>query len=138
MADLVAELAAAARNHTALARRVLSDLEAGCRSAPECELRDLIATSRTVPPARWNQLLPGARGIYPDACWPEARLVVEVDSRAFHGFGDAPERTERRRARYASMGWTVLPVALRRIRTEPEQVLAEIEAAYRAVLSRRD
>jgi hypothetical protein len=137
VADLAAELAANPRNHSALARRVLADLQAGCRSAPECELRDLIATSRWLPPPRWNQPLPGARGVYPDACWPEARLVVEVDSRAFHGFGDAPERTERRRARYASLGWTVLPVAPRRIRAEPDQVLAEIEAAYQAGLARR-
>jgi hypothetical protein len=134
--DLAAEVRAAARNHSAIARRVMADLEAGCRSAPECELRDLITGSSVLPAPRWNQPLPGVRGMFPDACWPEARLVVEVDSRAFHGFGDAPERTERRRARYASLGWTVLPVAPRRIREEPAQVLAEIEAAYLAGLAR--
>jgi hypothetical protein len=132
VADLAKHLAATGRRHTALARRVLNDLEAGCRSAPECELRDLVSTSRVLPPPRWNQPLPGARGIYPDACWPDARLVVEVDSRAFHGFGDAPERTERRRAKYAALGWTVLPVAPRRIREEPVVVLRELEAAYLA------
>ncbi|NDL58592.1 type IV toxin-antitoxin system AbiEi family antitoxin domain-containing protein [Phytoactinopolyspora mesophila] len=134
--DLVVEIRAAPRNNSAIARRVLDDVEAGCRSAPECELRDLIAGSAVLPSPRWNQPLPGVRGIYPDACWPEARLVVEVDSRAFHGFGDAPERTERRRARFASLGWTVLPVAPRRIREEPSNVLAEIEAAYLSGLAR--
>lgn len=135
--ELAAELAATARNNTMVPRRVLADLEAGCRSAPECELRDLVMSSRVLPEARWNQVLPGTRGIYPDACWAEARLVVEVDSRAFHGFGDSPERTERRRARYAELGWTVLPVSPRRLRQEPERVLAEIEAAYVAGLRRR-
>lgn len=137
VAELGAEITNTGRHGTALARRVLADLEAGCRSAPECEVRDLIMTSRILPEPRWNQPLPGARGIYPDACLPEARLVIEVDSRAFHGFGDAPERTERRRARYAALGWTVLPVAPRRVREEPALVLAEIEAAYLAGLDRR-
>ena len=70
----------------------------------------------------------------PDACWAEARLVVEVDSRSFHGFGDAPRRTEERRARYASLGWRVLPVSPARLRGEPQAVLREIEAAYLAGL----
>ncbi|NED98554.1 hypothetical protein [Phytoactinopolyspora halotolerans] len=122
----------AGRRHTALARRVLDDLDIGCRSAPECELRDLIRTSSILPEPLWNRPLPGARGIYPDACWPEARLVIEVDSRSFHGFGDAPGRTERRRAEYARLGWRVLPVTPQRIRQDPAGLLAEIEAAYQA------
>ncbi|NEE02869.1 hypothetical protein [Phytoactinopolyspora halotolerans] len=134
--ELAAELSTTRRIDTAIVRSVLGDLAAGCRSAPECELRDLVATSAILPQPRWNRVLPGARGIYPDACWPEARLVVEVDSRAFHGFGDAPARTERRRARYAELGWTVFPVAPSRIRREPDRVLAEIEAAYLAGVAR--
>lgn len=119
-----------------MARQVMDDLNAGCRSAPECELRDLVHTSKVLPEPRWNRVLPGARGIYPDACLPEARLVIEVDSRAFHGFGDAPERTERRRARYAELGWLVVPISPTRLRREPAAVLREIEAAYLAGLKR--
>lgn len=81
---------------------------------------------------RWNQPLPGHRGIHPDACWEHARLVVEVDSRSFHGFGDAPARTEERRAPYATLGWRVLPVSPARLRAEPAAVLREIEAAQLA------
>jgi len=124
------ELLVARRRGSAMARRVVEDLNAGCRSAPECELRDLVRTSRVLPEPRWNQPLPGSRGIYPDACWPESRLVVEVDSRAFHGFGNAPERTEQRRARCAALGWRVLPVSPSRLRSDPGGVLREIEAAY--------
>ncbi len=134
--QLAAELGATSRNDTAVAQAVMADLRAGCRSAPECELRELVDASPVLPEPRWNRVLPGARDIYPDACWPDARLVVEVDSRAFHGFGDAPARTERRRARYAELGWTVLPVAPSRIRSEPVRLLAEIESAYRAGLAR--
>lgn len=126
------EVAAAPRRGAALARQAMRDVEAGCRSAPECELRDLVRTSRVLPEPRWNRVLPGQRGIYPDACWRDARLVAEVDSRSYHGFGDAPRRTEERRARYAALGWRVLPVAPARLRTEPHVVLGELEAAYLA------
>ncbi|WP_116952517.1 hypothetical protein [Jiangella endophytica] len=129
---LRAEVAAAPRRGSALARLAMQDIEAGCRSAPECELRDLVRTSRLLPEPHWNQPLPGHRGIRPDACWDHARLVVEVDSRSFHGFGDAPARTEERRARYAALGWRVLPVSPARLRAEPAAVLREIEAAYLA------
>jgi very-short-patch-repair endonuclease len=132
VATLQSELAAAARRGGPLARSALTDILAGCRSAPECELRDLVLTRRDLPEPRWNRPLPGHRDIVPDACWPEARLVVEVDSRSFHGFSDAPERTERRRARYASLGWRVLPVSPARLRSDPNAVLEEIVAAYRA------
>lgn len=130
LTDLRTEVAAAPRRGGALARLAMKDIDAGCRSAPECELRDLVRTSRVLPEPRWNQLLPGHRGIYPDACWERARLVAEVDSRSFHGFGDAPARTEERRARYAALGWRVLPISPARLRAEPSAVLREIEAAY--------
>lgn len=99
---------------------------------PECETRDLVRSSRILPLPRWNQVLPGARGLVPDACWPEARLVIEVDSQAFHGFGDAPARTEHKRARCAALGWRVYPASPTRLRREPRVVLQEIEAAYLA------
>lgn len=132
---LADEVAAAPIRGARLARAAISDIIAGCRSAPECEVRDLVRKSRILPDPRWNQVLPGARGIFPDACWPEARLVVEVDSRAFHGFGDAPARTEERRARLATLGWRVLPISPARLRREPRKVLRELEAAYLAGLS---
>jgi len=131
VADLEVELDEHNRRGTAAARVALVDLAAGCRSAPECELRGLVSSSRVLPEPRWNEPLPGGE-LIPDACWLEARLIVEVDSRSWHGFGDAPERTERRRARLAALGWTVLPVSPHRLRQEPAAVLAEIEAAYLA------
>ncbi|MGH9250322.1 MAG: hypothetical protein ACRD0W_12485 [Acidimicrobiales bacterium] len=60
----------------------------------------------------------------------EARLVIEVDSVAWHRYGDRYEATEKRRALYARSGWTVIPVSPYRLRTEPRQVLLEIEHAY--------
>jgi very-short-patch-repair endonuclease len=132
VADLRTEALAARGCGSVLVRVALADIEAGCRSAPECELRDLVRRSRILPEPLWNRPLAGVRGIVPDACWAERRLIVEVDSRSFHGFGDAPERTEHRRARLAALGWVVLPVSPARLRADPATVLAQIEAAYRS------
>ncbi len=114
-----------------LPRRALADLRAGCRSAPECELRDLIGRSRVLPEPLWNKalILVGGERI-PDARWPQARLLVEMDSREWHDMGEAVEETRRRHARLVAQGYTVLAVSPQRLREEPEVVLAEIEAAY--------
>lgn len=124
------------RRKMALVRRALDDVQAGCRSAPECELRSLILTSAVLPEPRWNEPLPDDETLVPDGYIEEARLVLEVESMEWHQFGDAPELTERRRARYASLGWRVYPVSPRRIRGEPAVVLAEIEAAAREAPAR--
>lgn len=101
---LAVELARAPRRGSGIARRVLDDLVAGCRSAPECELRDLVRSSPILPEPRWNLPLPGYPSTIPDACWPEARLAVEVDSREWHAYDNAPARTEERHALYARLG----------------------------------
>ena len=54
--------------------------------------------------------------------------IVEVDSVAHHGLGDGPEYTSRRRAALVAAGWVVLSVSPRRIREEPDVVVAEILA----------
>lgn len=114
----------------------MTDVLAGCRSAPECELRDLIKTSDVLPEPRWNQPLPGLSRsaglppIYPDACLPEARLVIEVNSVEWHRIGPTQEKTEQRHTVYAELGWRVIPVSPYRIRTEPANVLRQIERAY--------
>lgn len=126
---LSTELARVDSRGMANARRAVGDILGGCRSAPECELRDIVRSSRDLPEPVWNQPLPDAPDIVPDGYIEELRLVLEVESMEHHQFGDAPERTERRRARLASLGWRVYPVSPRRLRDEPSIVLAEIEAA---------
>lgn len=120
------------RRGMAHARQAIDDVVAGCRSAPECELRDLIRTSTVLDEPVWNQPLPDDESLVPDGYYRAVLLALEVDSAEHHGFGDGPELTEQRRARYASLGWRVLPLSPRRIRQEPRAVLAEIETAYRA------
>jgi hypothetical protein len=133
---LVAALDGFPRRGSRLARRAISDVLLGCRSAPECELHDIVGRSRVLPPPRLNVPLVDVSGVTPDACWPEARLIVEVDSVEHHQLGLAPERTQRRHARLAAAGWVVLPISPRRLRDDPVGVLREIEAAYIAGLAR--
>jgi hypothetical protein len=127
-------LRSARRNGSALARIAVLDVLAGCHSAPECELRDLVRSSRVLPEPHWNTPLPGVPGVVPDGWWKEARLVVEVDSTEHHAFGTAPERTQRRTSKAVAAGWRVMPISPRRIRTDPASLLREIETAYLAGL----
>jgi very-short-patch-repair endonuclease len=98
----------------------------------------MVLGSKILPEPAWNTPLPDPRGadIYPDARLAQARLLLEMESVEWHRFGDAPERTERRRARLAALGWTVLPISPRRLREEPDAVLREIEAAFLAGIAR--
>jgi hypothetical protein len=131
-ARLAEEFGNVDRRGMAHVRQSIDDVVAGCRSAPECELRDLIRTSTVLDEPVWNQPLPDDESLVPDGYYRAVRLALEVDSAEHHRFGDGPELTEQRRARYASLGWRVLPISPRRIRQEPKAVLAEIEAAFLA------
>lgn len=127
------ELGDACWKGSGLVRLALDDTRAGCRSAPECELRDLVRSSAVLQEPVWNQPLAGTPdGVIPDACWPEARVVVEIDSAEWHRLGDLVERTERKRTRYAALGWTVLSISPRRLREDGKAVLSEIESAVLA------
>jgi very-short-patch-repair endonuclease len=127
---LEAALEAGPSAGSARPRRVLDELAAGCRSAPEIELRDLLRRRpRLLAGALFNHpVTVGTRRYLADVCWPSARVIVEVDSVRHHGFGEAAEWTARRRAELVTAGWRVLSVSPGRIRSEPDAVLAQIEA----------
>lgn len=132
--DRLAEVLAGGHSAgSALPRRVLDDLAAGCRSAPEMELRDLIVHSDLLRPGvRWNSpLLVDGAPYTPDACWPEVWLIVEVDSIEHHGLGWTPEETAARRLALTAAGWTVLSVSPYRIRRDGPGLLDQIERTYR-------
>jgi len=133
---LAAQLDAARRNGSRHARIAVADVLAGPWSVPECELRDIIRSSRLLPEPHWNTPLPDLPDISPGGWWREARLVAEVDSSEYHDFGLGPEQTKRRYGRMVAAGWTVMPLAPMRIRREPRGLLRELEAAYRAGIDR--
>ena len=57
-----------------------------------------------------------------DAAWLDARLVVELDSRAFHSDPTAFERDRRRDADLQSWGYRVIRITWRRLDNEPAAV----------------
>jgi hypothetical protein len=123
---------------SAQVRRALGDIARGVWSAPENDLAQVLALSTVLPPARLNYPVDvdGHRYLG-DACWPEVRLIVEVDSVEHHGVGPAAEATARRRNALVAAGWTVLSMAPHRLRQEPTVVLAEVEAAYLSAAERQ-
>src|SRR5690606_41904975 len=69
LTSLREHLRAAPRRGGALMRDAMAGIAAGCPSAPECELRELVLRSPGLPEPRWDQPLPGARAILPVARW---------------------------------------------------------------------
>lgn len=132
------EVDAGSTRGAASVRRALRDLSRGAWSAPETDLLQVVQHSSLLPPPQVNHLITvNGRRYLADACWPEARLVVEVDSVEHHGLATSLEQTARRRAALTSAGWTVLSISPARLRHEADEVLREIEAAYLAGVVRQ-
>ena len=131
VADLQAELARGPRHQTALSRRVVAEVAAGIRSAPEADLRDLIIENNLPMPMFNPRLyLDGRFLACPDAWWPAAGVAVEVDSKAWHFSSDADwDQTTRRHTRLTAAGILVIHVTPRQLLEEPAWVAADICAA---------
>lgn len=135
---LAAAVAAGGSAGSALVRRAVDDVFAGCWSAPECEARDLFGRSRVLPTAQWNVTLRDAGGRFLGVvdCWfADVGLAVEVDSREHHLWGTSFEETMARHNRLEAAGVAVLHISPQRLRREPLAVLREVEAAYLARLA---
>jgi very-short-patch-repair endonuclease len=63
-----------------------------------------------------------------DCVWPQARLVVEVDSYGFHKSRSQFEKDRRRDARLIVAGYQVLRVTQRRVELEPRELIADLIA----------
>lgn len=128
---LADELARGPRQGSAVARAALTAIGSGADSAPEADMAALLATSTFLPTPQVNHhIWVRGRHYVGDFCWPEARLVIEIDSVEHHGFGAAAEWTARRRAELTADGWTVLSISPARVRREGPVVLAQVEDTY--------
>ncbi len=74
-------------------------------------------------PPRINQIV---EGMEVDASWASARLVVELDGFAFHKTRHAFERDRVRDAKLQLAGYRVVRITARRLRNEPEGVVATL------------
>jgi hypothetical protein len=134
IADLEAVLRFAPRQGSAFLRSSIEHARAGIWSAPESELRTLIATT-DLPEPIWNRQLRSSSGrliAIPDAWFDEVGLAVEVDSRRHHAGADDWDRTLARQASYARAGVMSLQLSPRQIRQEPELVIVSIVEAHQA------
>jgi hypothetical protein len=125
--DLAAELGSSRLHGSARLRVVLADVARGIRSGPEGDLMDLIDRSDLPTPAYNPRLYVGEAFLaMPDAWWEAFGVAAEVDSREYH-FDEADwEHTMRRHGRMTAAGIRVLHFTPRRIRAEPERVIATI------------
>ena len=78
------------------------------------------------------EIEPG-RWIEGDCVWPEACLIVELDSRAAHGTRSRFESDRERDRLLAVAGWTVVRVTWRQLHRHPRGLAADL----RALLTRR-
>jgi len=113
--------------------RVLEELHAGVRSAPEGDVRALVATSKVLPTPLYNCLLrlPDGRKISPDLLLEEAALVHETNGRESHF--DEEDLFDSMQERHDTMtvaGLTVLHNSPRLIQSDGARVLADLEACY--------
>ena len=131
--QLADELRHAPVRQSAWLRRTLAEVADGVRSAAEGDLRDLIRAHGLPPPMFNARLYVGPEFLaVPDAWWPDAGVVVEVDSREWHLSPEDWERTLRRSTRMNALGINVMHFTPHRIRTEAAEVAAEIRSALEA------
>lgn len=89
-----------------------------------------LVTETGLPRPRHNVRIEGRRC---DAVWAEARLIVEVDGRRWHGTSAAFDRDRGRDRALAVAGWRVIRVTARHLRSEPEAVACDLRVSSRRV-----
>ncbi|WP_340684824.1 hypothetical protein LCL61_41910 [Amycolatopsis coloradensis] len=135
---LTRELDQAGRNGTALPRKALVPLAAGARSVAEADAWRLWRRSG-LPPGHWNVPIFDAHGNHiatPDFWCDEIAFAWEIDSHRHHAGLYGHRATVARNARYVAAGIVVLQTLPSRLRTEPEVVQRELEAAFRTAQAR--
>jgi len=136
--ELVHQLECGPSQGSALVRRALVDVASGAWSAPEAELRSLLATSR-LPEPMLNPMLglpDGTSLISPDAWFDEVALAVMVHSKEHHSREADFVATIDADASLTTSGIIVVGVVPRMIRTAPREVVQRVLAGY-AVAQRR-
>ncbi|MEZ5155792.1 MAG: DUF559 domain-containing protein [Solirubrobacterales bacterium] len=116
------------RGHAPLARLLDEYLSAaGSHEGIEMEFIRFLADYGLPEPQR-NVLV---SGLVVDFWWPDARLVAELDSRAFHAHWSQAERDRERDARLLREGIHTLRVTARRLRRDRPGLAADIASRFR-------
>ncbi len=110
-------------------RHILADY----RDAPDLRSkleRDFFALIKRaqLPPPQLNTMV---AGFLVDVCWPQWRLVVELDGRGFHARRRAFETDRIKDARFQRHRYRILRITYKRVHEQPDAVLADILALAR-------
>jgi len=79
----------------------------------------------------------GGRTQEPDFLWPDAGLIVEADSRAFHDTDSAFQVDRRREQRFQLAGWDVAHCTWEQIFQEPAALAQTLRALLQQAEGRR-
>ncbi|MCP3819492.1 hypothetical protein NLX86_15680 [Streptomyces sp. A3M-1-3] len=138
--DLHQELRSARALANPAVRDAASELLAGVRSIAEGQARDALS-SAAIPDPLWNPRLFTVEGEFlatPDGYWPEAGVVLEIDSAEYHYSREGWQATLRRRLRLESHGLLVVSATPAMVRDTPGQVIAAIRAMLNLGQARRE
>ncbi len=131
VAELDAELQAGPSAGSARLREALAEVSDGVRSVAEADFRILILRSGLPTPV-FNAQLFDADGTFiamVDAWWQDAGVAVEIDSRAYHLAAEDQDRTTGRHDKLVAHGILTLHFPPKRLKTDPEGVISEIQRA---------
>ncbi|WP_370946206.1 hypothetical protein AB5J62_01020 [Amycolatopsis sp. cg5] len=137
VARLSEELATGSQRGSAIPRRVLNEMRPGAHSVAEIAAEHVWRRSG-LPQPLWNRRLVNAAGDYiatPDAWFDQVGLAWEIDSVEFHAGSEGYARTLQRNCRYAAAGILVVQTLPAKLREAPDEVVAELRAAYAAAAS---
>ncbi len=68
----------------------------------------------------------GGIKLRPDFLWRDARVILEADSRRYHGTGSAFELDRQREQRFFAAGWHVVRCTWRQVELEPQLLLTSL------------
>lgn len=128
---LAVEVRRAARQRTALGRRVLAEIEVGVRFAAEARARELIR-QHGLPEPLFNCELVDADGnviVTPDGYFPKWVCGYQIDSRRWHLSPDDYEWTTALRAYALRFRVILVPVTPTRVFTQPTGFVADLLGA---------
>jgi very-short-patch-repair endonuclease len=66
----------------------------------------------------------------PDFLWREARLIIETDSREFHGTASAFELDREREQRFFAAGWQVVRCTWRQVERNPQALIRLLRPGF--------
>ncbi|WP_432511082.1 hypothetical protein [Kineococcus sp. SYSU DK001] len=114
---------------SASARKILTEVSAGTRSAAEGKIFRRVSAS-TLPQPVWNEpvVVEGTVIGYADAYWPCLGVVLEIDSVRWHSSPTDLRRTQAKQRRYTEAGILLVSISPRDFLDDPEESLRQLAA----------